>query len=177
MEFTTRRCEIKKFIPEYISILYDLIGKDRDVGMYLLDYKENMSIDDFKAFLFGKNYNENILDISIIKDKQTNDVLGYVSLFKEDSRSKSINIVLGKDYWNRGYGKEVVKKIAEMEKANGLGSLYAACNENDERIQKVLENADFELIDNMPGERKDLNGKIGDEFLYELEMIRVKYDT
>ena len=177
MEFTTRRCEIKKFIPEYISILYDLIGTDRDVGMYLLDYKENMTIDDFRLFLFGKNYNENILDISVIIDKQNNDVLGYISLFKEDSRSKSINIVLGKQYWNHGYGKEIVKKIAEMEKANGLGSLYAACHQLNVAVQEVLENADFELIDNIPGGRIDLDGHVGDEFLYELEMIRVKYDT
>ena len=177
MEFTTRRCEVLKFIPEYISILYDLIGKDREVGMYLLNYSENMDIEQFKSFLFGKNYNENILDISVIKDKQSNEVIGYVSLFKEDSRSKSINIVLGKAYWNHGYGKEVVKKIAEMEKANGLGSLYAACDEHNEGIQEVLESAGFELIDNIPGDRKDLNGNVGDEFLYELEMIRVKYDT
>ena len=177
MEFTTRRCEIKKFIPEYISIMYDSWGTDREVGMYLLDFKENMSIDEFKAFLLGKNYNEDYLDISIIKDKQSNEVIGYVSLFKEDSRSKSINIVINKNNWNHGYAKEVVNKIVEIERSNGLGSLYAACDEHNEGIQHVLENAGFELIDNIPGERTDLNGNMGDEYLYELEMIRVKYDT
>ncbi len=176
MEFTTRRCEIKKFIPEYISIMYDAWGKDREVGMYLLDFKENMSLDEFKQYILG-NYKEGYTEILVIKEKSTNDIIGYLNLYKEDSRSKSVTFVIHKDKWKHGFGKEVIQKLAELEKKEGLGSLYAACDEHNEGAQEVLEAAGFELIDNIPGDRVDLNGNIGDEFLYELEMIRVKYDT
>ena len=61
--------------------------------------------------------------------------------------------------------------------SNCLGSLYATCDEHNIAAQHVLEAADFELIDNIPGDRLDLDGNVGDEFLYELEIIRVRYDT
>ena len=176
MEFTTRRCEVKKFIPEYISIMYNSWGTDRDVGMYLLDFKENMSEDDFKSYILS-NYKEGYTELLVIKEKNTNDLIGYINLFKEDSRSKSVTIVLNKDKWNHGYGKEVLQKLAELEKKDGLGSLYATCDEHNEGAQEILEAAGFELIDNIPGDRVDLNGNVGDELLYELEMIRVHYDT
>ena len=143
MEFTTRKCEVKKFIPEYFSIMYDSWGTDREVGMYLLGFKENMSLDEFKDYILN-TYKADSNDISIIQDKETNKVIGYINLYKEDSRSKSVTLVLKKDKWNHGYGTEVLSKLAELEKTNGLGSL---------------------------------NGNLGDEYLYELEMIRVKYDT
>ena len=176
MEFTTRRCEIKKFIPEYISIMYESWGTDREVGMYLLDFKENMDVDSFKQYIFS-NYKEDYTEILVIKEKSSNELIGYINLFKEDSRSKSVTIVIKKDKWNHGYGTEVLSKLAELEKANGLGSLYATCDEHNEYAQEMLETAGFELIDSIPGDRVDLNGVVGDEYLYELEMIRVKYDT
>ena len=33
----------------------------------------------------------------------------------------------------------------------------------------------FECIDKIPGDRVDVNGEVGDELLYELELIRVQY--
>ena len=176
MEFTTRRCIVKDFIPEYISIMYESWGTDREVGMYLPGFKENMTIEEFQKFIMG-TYRPDYNDISIVQDKETNKVIGYINLYKEDSRSKSVTVVIHKDNWAHGYGKEVLKKVCEIEKKNGLGSLYATCDEHDIGTQKILEAADFELIDNIPGERTDLDGNVGDEFLYELEMIRVHYDT
>lgn len=176
MEFTTRRCDIKKFIPEYISIMYDSFAKDRDTGMYLLDFKENMTLDDYKQYILGSfkpEYNE----LLVVQEKATNEIIGYIDLYKEDSRSKSVILVIKKDKWGKGFGTEVLQKLAELEKKNGLGSLYAACDEHNIGAQNVLEAAGFELIDNIPGDRVDLDGNVGDEFLYELEMIRVKYDT
>ena len=176
MEFSTKRCDVKKFIPEYISIMYETLGTDREVGMYLLGFKDNMSIDEYKQYILG-TYKEDYNEILIIQEKNTNEIIGYLDLYKEDSRSKSVILVVKKDKWGKGYGTEVLQKLVELEKANGLGSLYATCDEHNISAQNVLEAAGFELIDNIPGDRVDLNGNIGDEYLYELEMIRVKYDT
>jgi RimJ/RimL family protein N-acetyltransferase len=176
MECTTRRCIIKNFIAEYLTVMYDSWGTDREVGMYLLGFEDNMSLDEFKSFILN-TYKPEYNDISVIQDKETNKIIGYVNLYKEDSRSKSITIVIEKDSWGHGYGKEVLKKIAEIESKNGLGSLYATCDEHNIAAQHILEAAGFDLIDNIPGERIDLDGNIGDEFLYELEIIRVHYDT
>lgn len=176
MECTTRRCIIKNFIPEYISVMYEAWGTNRDVGMYLLGFKENMSLDEFKSYILN-TYKPEYNDISVIQEKETNKIIGYIDLYKEDSRSKSVVLVIHKDSWGHGYGKEVLKKVAEIESKNGLGSLYATCDEHNIAAQHVLEAADFELIDNIPGDRLDLDGNVGDEFLYELEIIRVHYDT
>ena len=176
MEFTTRRCIVKKFIPEYISIMYDGWGTDKDVGMFLLGYKENMSLDEFKAFILN-TYKPDYNDISVIQEKSTSNIIGYINLYQEDSRSKSVIIVIHKSSWNKQYGREVLQELADIEKKNGLGSLYATCDEHNYAAQKILDATGFELIDNLPGERMSLDGRVGDEYLYELEMIRVHYDT
>ena len=34
MEFETKNLEVKKFIPEYISVMYESWGTDKEVGKY-----------------------------------------------------------------------------------------------------------------------------------------------
>jgi len=175
MEFTTRRLIVKKFIPEYIPIMFETWGKDIEVGRYLPGFKKDFDMDSFTYFILGTLKDE-YNDKSVIKLKEDNTVIGYLSLYQEDSRSKSVNLVIMKDYWDHGYGKEVMKQVVNLLKKDGLGSLYATCDSNNLRTQKVLEESGFELIDEIEGDRKDIDGNIGDELLYEVEMIRVKYN-
>ena len=176
MEFTTRRCDVKKFIIEYIPVMYSAWGHDKETGNYLVDYNPDFSEEGFKKYIVN-TYKPEYNDISVIQEKNTNEIIGYINLYKEDARSKSITFVIHKNVWNKGYAKEVIGKCVELLKAEGLGSLYATCDSHNIAAQHVLEATGFELIDNIPGGRVSLDGELGDEFLYEVEMIRVHYDT
>ena len=112
----------------------------------------------------------------ILKERKSNEVIGYISIFQEDSRSKSINIYIKKDYWNKGYGTEALAGLVEILKAEGVGSIYATCDKRNVGASMMLEKNKFECIDVIPDERVDIDGKVGDELLYELEIIRVLYN-
>lgn len=169
MEFTTRRLIIKKFIPEYISLMYESWGKDIEVLKYVPEMKKDYTLDEFTDYIM-RAYKQEYLTRSVIQEKDTNKIIGYIFLYQEDSRSKSINIFIEKAYWNKGYGTEVLKSvIREMKKAH-LECLYATCDGRNIGAKMMLEKSGFELIDTIKNYRRDIDGVIGDELLYELEL-------
>lgn len=174
MEFETKNLEVKKFIPEYISIMYEAWGKDKEVGKYLPGFRVDWDLEGFTNYIIG-TYKDDNYSRSIIKDKKTNKVIGNISLYQEDSRSKSVNIWLIKDYWGKGLGTEALKKTVDELKKTNLGSIYATCDGRNLAAKVILEKAGFELIDTIPNYREDIDGNIGDELLYEIELIRVQY--
>ncbi len=175
MEYKTKRLLIKEFIPEYIPGMYKSWGQDNEVGKYLVGFKKDFTLDEFTEFIMS---NSNTGDNKfVVQEKDNKEIIGYLDLYREDFRSKTVTLVIEKDKWDKGYGKEVLSKVSEVERADGLGSLYATCDSHNERAFKVLEDTKFEDIDSIPNERKDINGVVGDEILFELEMIRVHYDT
>ena len=165
MEFTTRRLEVKKVIPEYIPIMFKIWDRENEVGKYIPEYDPNWDVDAFKEHIIN----------TFRSDKDSNEIIGYASVYKEDSRSKSVNIYISKDYWNHGYGHEVLSAIVRRCKKEGLGSVYATCDSRNTGAIKILERNGFECIDKIVGDRMDVNGEVGDELLYELELIRVQY--
>ena len=84
-------------------------------------------------------------------------------------------IYISKEYWNHGYGHEVLSAIVRRCKKEGLGSVYATCDSRNTGAIKILERNGFECIDKIVGDRVDVNGEVGDELLSELELIRVQY--
>ncbi len=174
MEFETKNLEFKKFIPEYISVMYEAWGKDKEVGKYLPGFRVDWDLEGFTNYIIG-TYKDDYYERLIIKDKKTNKVIGNISLYQEDSRSKSVNIWLIKDYWGKGFGTEALTKTVEELKKTNLGSIYATCDGRNEAAKIILERAGFELIDTIPNYREDIDGNIGDELLYEIELIRVQY--
>ena len=55
-------------------------------------------------------------------------------------------------------------------KKTKLESLYATCDGRNIGAVRMLEKAEFELIDKIPDYRLDIDGTPGDEYLYELEL-------
>ena len=51
-----------------------------------------------------------------------------------------------------------------------LECLYATCDGRNIGAKTMLEKCGFELIDTIKNYRKDIDGVLGDEFLYELEL-------
>lgn len=174
MEFTTRRLEVKKVIPEYIPIMFKIWDRENEVGKYIPEYDPNWDVDAFKEHIIN-TFRSDLYERGVIKLKDSNEIIGYASVYKEDSRSKSVNIYIAKDYWNHGYGHEVLSAIVRRCKKEGLGSVYATCDSRNTGAIKILERNGFECIDKIVGDRVDVNGAVGDELLYELELIRVQY--
>ena len=174
MELDTRRLEIRKFIPEYLSLMFDIWGNDREVGKYVPEFDPDWTFDTFKEHIINTFRNQDY-ERYIIKEKKENKVIGYISLFQEDSRSKSINIYIKKEEWNKGYATEALSAVSTYLRKDGLGSIYATCDHRNIGAVKVLEKNNFEQIDKIPDERVDIDGEVGDELLYELELIRVLY--
>lgn len=174
MEFETKNLEVKKFIPEYITIMYESWGTDREVGKYMPGFKVDWDIEGFTDYII-RTYKDEYHTRLIIKEKQSNSIIGNISLYQEDSRSKSVNIWLVKDYWNKGYGTEVLKELVKRLSKTDLGSIYATCDARNIGAKIILERAGFELIDSIPNYREDIDGNIGDELLYEIELKKVQY--
>lgn len=168
MEFETRHLEIKKFIPEYISIMYNSWGTDREVGKYMPGFKTDWDIEGFTDYIL-RTYKDEYHTRAVIKDKNTNTIIGNISLYQEDSRSKSVIIWIIKEYWNKGYGTETLMGIIKELKKSNLGSLYATCDGRNIGAKTMLEKCEFELIDTIPNYRVDIDGNLGDELLFELE--------
>lgn len=174
MEFTTRRLEVHKVTVEYIPIMFKIWDRENEVGKYIPDYDPNWTEETFTEHIVN-TFRSDLYDRGVIKLKDTNEIIGYASVYREDSRSKSVNIYIGKDYWGHGYGHEVLSAIVRRCKKEGLGSVYATCDSRNIGAIKILERDGFECIDKIVGDRVDVNGEVGDELLYELELIRVQY--
>ncbi len=168
MEFETKHLIIKKFIPEYIPLMYETWGTDREVGKYMPGFRADWDLDGFRDYIMTTFNNEYYTRL-VIQDKKNNAIIGHISLYQEDSRSKSITIWLMREHWNKGYGREALKEIVKKLAKTGLGSLYATCDSRNIGAVKILEAAGFECIDTIPDYRTDIDGHIGDELLYELE--------
>ena len=173
MEFDTKRLEIKKFIPEYISVLYNVLV-NRDVLRYVEDINPSWNLEEFTEYIVDL-YQDDNYSRSLIKEKSTNKIIGSILLFREDKRSKSIKILIDADCWNKGYGKEVLTSATEFLKAEGLGSIYATCDSRNIGAKKMLDEVKYECIDSIPEFSRDVDGNLGDELLYEKEIIRVSY--
>lgn len=171
MEFETRKLFIKKFIPEYLDIMYETWGTDKEVGRYIPGFRIDWDINDFSEYVL-KTYQDNNHTRYIIQEKSSNDIIGNISLYQEDSSSKSIMIWLITSAWNKGYGEEAFKAIVKeyKKKSYNLNSLYATCDKRNEAMVKILESCGFELIDEIKDSRTDIDGVLGTELLYELQL-------
>ena len=79
-------------------------------------------------------------------------------------------IFIEKSHWGKGYGTEVLKSVIREMKKSHLECLYATCDGRNIGAKLMFEKAGFELIDTIKDYRKDIEGNIGDELLYELEL-------
>lgn len=145
--------------------------KDPFVNMYLShnfrDYTEEQEL---KWFEFVQNSNNDV--VFAIEDKGSSQYIGNCALHKIDWEKKKceMGIVIGdKDYWNKGYGSDVVKTIAKFAfyKLN-LKSIHLNVYRYNRRAIKVYRKCGFKLTG---VERKNhfYNGKYWDTLLMQLE--------
>lgn len=167
MEFETRHLLIKKFIPEYIPIMFNTWGTDKEVGKYMPGFHTDWDIEGFTDYII-RTYKDEYHTRAVIQNKKDNRIIGNISIYQEDSRSKSVIIWLIKEFWNKGYGTETLKGIVKELSQTNLESIYATCDARNIGAVRVLEKNNFECIDKIPEYREDINGEKGDELLFEL---------
>lgn len=171
MEFETRRIKAFKFIPEYLDIMYNTWGTNREVGRYIPGFRIDWDINDFTEYVL-KTFNDPNHTRLILQDKNTNEIIGNISLYQEDKNSKSVSLWLIPSAWRKGLGTDTLKGLIRVLKKEKLGSLYATCDKRNVACVKMLEKCNFELIDDIPECRIDIDGVLGDELLYELEITK-----
>lgn len=168
MEFDTRRLIIKKFIPEYINVMFELWGNNENVAKYLIDYRYDWDMDEYKESIL-REYQDNKNNMLVVLDKESNNVVGNVKLHEEDFGT-SVEIWIKDTEWNKGYGYELLKGIIKYAKKNKISVLYASVNSNNIGGKTILDKCEFELLDTIKDALEDNDGVVGDELLYEFDL-------
>ena len=128
--------------------------------MYLKDFeqiKENLQKD------FDDFWNANILEGELKNDnslyfvaKNKNEILGFIGITKNIDFVEILNVVVKKDFRNKGIGNQLLQKIIEVAKEMKMQEIYLEVNEKNENAIKLYEKNNFKKI----GERKKYyNGK------------------
>ena len=143
--------------------------KDPSVNMYLSqnfrDYDEKRELKWFEFVLSSKN------DIVFaIEDIETKLHIGNCALHKIDWEKDSceLGIMIGdKDYWNRGYGSDVIKSIINFSMTGlKLKNIVLSVYSYNKRAIKVYKKCGFKLIHT---QIKDhfYNGRLWDTLIME----------
>ena len=130
---------------------------------------ENMSLKDFEKIKenlqkdFDDFWNANILEGELKNDnslyfvaKNKNEILGFIGITKNIDFVEILNVVVKKDFRNKGIGNQLLQKIIEVAKEMKMQEIYLEVNEKNENAIKLYEKNNFKKI----GERKKYyNGK------------------
>jgi RimJ/RimL family protein N-acetyltransferase len=149
--------------------------KDPSVNMYLShnfrDYTEEQEL---KWFEFVQNSNNDV--VFAIEDIDTNLHIGNCALHKIDWEKESceMGIVIGeKNYWDKGYGSDVIKSIINFAFADlNLKSIKLDVYKYNRRAIRVYRKCGFELIQ-IEKKNHFYNGKYWDTLLMELKKIKI----
>ena len=130
---------------------------------------EKMNLKDFKQIKdnlqkdFDDFWNENVLESELKNDnslyfvaKNKNEILGFIGITKNIDFVEILNVVVKKDFRNKGIGNQLLQKIIEVAKEMKMQEIYLEVNEKNENAIKLYEKNNFKKI----GERKKYyNGK------------------
>ena len=130
---------------------------------------ENMSLKDFEKIKenlqkdFDDFWNANILEGELKNDnslyfvaKNKNEILGFIGITKNIDFVEILNVVVKKDFRNKGIGNQLLQKIIEVAKEMKMHEIYLEVNEKNDNAIKLYEKNNFKKI----GERKKYyNGK------------------
>lgn len=145
--------------------------KDPSINMYLSqnfqDYDEKK---EFEWFKFIKNSRNDI--VFAIEDLQTNFHIGNCALHKIDWEKGSceLGIMIGeKDYWNRGFGSDVIESIIDFSISSlKLTNIILNVYSYNKRAIKVYKKCGFKLIQ-IQNKDHFYNGKFWDTFVMEFK--------
>lgn len=142
---------------DYIDI-YDLYEMRKDPRMNeYTDTKPDKNSDETKAYIdkMNKGIDDNKWIIWAIQHKQSNKVIGTMSIWNIDSEQKSAELGYGiiPDYQGKGLMKEALLNIVDYGfNVMNLKELYAYTEENNIKSIKLLERCNFAEVNRVDDE-------------------------
>lgn len=113
-QIETNRLLLRKLRPTDVENYYERLGGSEEVTRYML-WKPHASIQESRESIEKvlKKYRENNGYCWGIALKENDSLIGRVDLLRIDEERKccSFAYMLGKQYWNRGFGTEVLQGI------------------------------------------------------------------
>jgi len=113
-ELNTPRLHLRKIRMEDASAYYTHLGSSADVTKYML-FQPHQDISDavssieknLRRYETGRNYRW------VIAKKETDELMGVIDLlgFNEEESRCSFAYMLGKSFWDRGYGTEALEAV------------------------------------------------------------------
>lgn len=139
MKLITKRLELIPFTKKDTKLLYQLIKEDnKNISRWTTvpyPYKKNDMDEFYKKVQTDK---KNIF--LVIKNKKTKELMGVINpIKKEKNNSTRIGYWLGKQFRNKGYMTEALKKILDycFRKMNVV-RIEILAHENNKASQKVI---------------------------------------
>ena len=141
---------------------------------------EKMNLKDFEQIKknlqkdFDDFWNANILESELKNNnslyfvaKNKNEILGFIGIIKNFDFVEVLNIVVKKDFRNKGIGNKLLQKIIEVVKEMEMQEIYLEVNEKNENAIKLYEKNNFEKI----GVRKKYYNGIDNAILMSLKIL------
>ena len=130
--------------------------------------KENLQKD------FDDFWNANILESELKNNnslyfvaKNKNEIVGFIGIIKNVDFVEILNIVVKKDFRNKGIGNKLLQKIIEVVKEIKMQEIYLEVNEKNKNAIKLYEKNNFEKI----GIRKKYYNGIDNAILMSLKIL------
>lgn len=99
--------------------------------------------------------------------KKNNEVLGFIGIIKNIDFVEILNIVIKKDFRNKGIGNQLLQKIIEVVKEMQKQEIYLEVNEKNEKAICLYEKNNFKKV----GTRKKYYNGIDDAILMSLKIL------
>ncbi|MCR4723198.1 MAG: GNAT family N-acetyltransferase [Eubacteriales bacterium] len=113
---------------------YHNISHDKKVlETFICRYAETLEDFDFSSYL-GRS------DLFAIRLKETERLIGIISLFDEGNNACEIGYGIGSDYWNQGYATEAVERFLKyLFEETSYRTVYASYFPGNDASRRVME--------------------------------------
>lgn len=111
--------------------------------------------------------NENYIYF-VLKDKEKNNILGYIAISYVLDTIDILSIVIKKDYQKKGFGSILLEYVIEFSKNNDVSSILLEVRSSNLPAIKLYEKYNFEKINT----RKNYySNPVEDALIYKLDII------
>lgn len=165
----TERLILRKFENKDIEDLYDYC-KDPEVTKFVFETYENVETAQDRIDFLQAKYAEEKMLCWAIELKHNHKVIGSIDYFNIRSVDKSgeIGYVLNREYWNKGYMTESVKRVIQYGfEELGLVRICAICVVPNVASESVMKKAGM-IFEGVSRKASYIKGKYYDTKLYSI---------
>jgi len=182
MRIETERLIIKPYRIEDLSECFQLM-QDKELFRYM--DMDVMSLEEYKRLFtwlidsYETTFDDEFRYSFNVTLKENGTHIGWcgIGALDYDTRCREIYYLIGKKYWNNGYGIEVAKALlAYGFNVIGLNEIVALCEKANIASRKIIENMGFEFKYIVEGVSKEFDFYNGELFfsLSKKEYLSIK---